>query len=106
MKELLDQGVDPTDDYTTYGSTAHFDPFDGDAGPSEDIHPWMDAALGTCPYCYKTMDWMGCPHCEMSGLYDGKQCSLCAGHGGWYSCDDCELIVTLDQLTELMATDD
>lgn len=101
-RELRDQGVDPTDDYVTYGSTAHFDPFDGDGGQSEDINPWVTIPLDTCPYCYKTMEWMGCPHCDMSGLYDGKQCPLCAGHGGWYSCDDCELIVTLNaQVTEL-----
>lgn len=110
-RELLDQGVDPTDDTTTYGSTygntAHFDPFDGDAGPDEDINPWVTIPLDTCPYCYKTMDWMGCPHCEMSGMYDGKRCTLCVGHGGWYSCDDCELIVTLDQqVTELRGDDE
>lgn len=91
MRELLDQGVDPTDDYVTYGNTAHFDPFDGDAGPDEHVNPWVANRLDTCPYCFATMDWMGCPHCEMSGLYDASDpvCPHCGCFAVWEDCYEC-----------------
>jgi hypothetical protein len=93
---------EPDGDGVTFGcNTAHFGPFDGDGGQSDAINPWSQIVpLHVCPYCYCEMEWEDCLYCEGGGNYDGKPCPLCGAHGGWWRCDDCDLLVVLPGLAD------
>lgn len=101
MKELLDQGVDPTDDYTTYGNTGHFDPVGGGYGGLQTDDGYMDASDPVCPQCGRFAVWEDCYMCGGEGEFDAydddplwydpgdtETCPECNGRGGWWICDN------------------